>query len=169
MKKIRAILENLDAMISGVSLTILVCITLAGVVMRKVMGQPFAWLEEMQLFFFIWTIFFGGSVAFRTGGQVSIDLIANRLKPKARRVLDMFDYIATVLILLYLCKGGYDLMMSVSGKVTPYFKISYTFIDMAAPIGIVLMILQYTLMIVKEFKGSWKMSDDSAKKGDESL
>ena len=169
MKKIRAILENLDAIISGVSLTILVCITLAGVVMRKVMGQPFAWLEEMQLFFFIWTIFFGGSVAFRTGGQVSIDLIANRLKPKARRVLDMFDYIATVLILLYLCKGGYDLMMSVSGKVTPYFKISYTFIDMAAPIGIVLMILQYTLMIVKEFKGSCKMSDDSAKKGDESL
>ena len=53
MKKIRAILGNLDAVIAGVSLTIVICITLAGVVMRKVVGQPFAWLEEMQLFFFI--------------------------------------------------------------------------------------------------------------------
>lgn len=168
MKKIKAILGNLDAVIAGVSLTIVVCITLAGVVMRKVVGHPFAWLEEMQLFFFIWTIFFGGSVAFRTGGQVSIDLIANRLKPKARRILDLFDYAVTVLILVYLCKGGYELMMSVSGKVTPYFKISYAFIDMAAPIGIILMIVQYTVLIVKEIK-SPKASDDAAEKGEVSL
>ena len=64
MKKIRAILGHLDAVIAGVSLTIVICITLAGVVMRKVVGQPFAWLEEMQLFFFIWTIFFGGALRF---------------------------------------------------------------------------------------------------------
>ena len=169
MKKNRAILGNLDAVIAGVSLTIVICITLAGVVMRKVVGQPFAWLEEMQLFFFIWTIFFGGSVAFRTGGQVSIDLIANRLKPKARRMLDLFDYIATVLILLYLCKGGYELMMSVSGKVTPYFKISYTFIDMAAPIGIILMIVQYTALIVREIKSPKNVSDNAEEKKEVSL
>ena len=100
MKKVKTVLMNLDAIISGISLVIVVCITMAGVIMRKVVGQPFAWLEEMQLFFLIWMIFFGGSIAFRTGGQVSIDLIANRLEPKARRVLDIFDYIITALILI---------------------------------------------------------------------
>lgn len=152
MKKIGNLIGNMDAIISGVSLVIVICITIAGVVMRKVVGQPFAWLEEMQLFFFIWTIFFGGSVAFRTGGQVSIDLIANRLKPVHRKILDIFDYLVTMLILAYMCKGGIELMMSVSGKVTPYFKISYTFVDLAAPIGIFLMMVQYTLSIIWEFR-----------------
>ena len=51
MKKVKTVLMNLDAIISGISLVIVVCITMAGVIMRKVVGQPFAWLEEMQLFF----------------------------------------------------------------------------------------------------------------------
>lgn len=153
MKYLEKIIAGLDSVISGCSLVIVVAITLAGVVMRKVVGQPFAWLEEMQLFFFIYAIFFGGSVAFRTGGQVSIDLIANRLKPGARKILDIIDYLVTLGVLLYLCKGGVELMMSVSGKVTPYFKISYMFIDVAAPAGIILMALQYTFLIVRELTG----------------
>ena len=163
MKKVKTVLMNLDAIISGISLVIVVCITMAGVIMRKVVGQPFAWLEEMQLFFLIWMIFFGGSIAFRTGGQVSIDLIANRLEPKARRVLDIFDYIITAQILIYLCKGGLDLMMSVSGKVTPYFKINYVFVDVAAPIGIVLMLIQYTAIMIKEIR----REPEGEEKGDE--
>ncbi len=163
MKNVKTVLINLDAIISGISLVIVVCITMAGVIMRKIVGQPFAWLEEMQLFFLIWMIFFAGSTAFRTGGQVSIDLIANRLKPKARKALSVLDYIVTVLILIYLCKGGLDLMMSVSGKVTPYFKISYVFVDVAAPIGILLMIIQYTAVMIKEIHREAKPEE----KGDE--
>ena len=111
------------------------------------------------MFFLIWMIFFAGSTAFRTGGQVSIDLIANRLKPKARKALSVLDYIVTMLILIYLCKGGLDLMMSVSGKVTPYFKISYVFVDVAAPIGILLMIIQYTAVMLKEIHREAKLEE----------
>lgn len=146
MKNIRKFLENLDAIIAGSGMVLIVLMTIAGVFMRKAMGRPFAWLEEMQIFFFVWTIYFGGSVAFRTGNQVSIDLIAARLKPKARRVLDAVDYVITLAVLIFLTYGGYYLMMSVTKKVTPYFKISYTFIDLAVPIGCVLMIIQYTLI-----------------------
>ena len=154
-------LLNIDSYISIASLFIIIVITLAGVAMRYIVGKPFAWLEEMQLFFFIYAIFFGGSVAFRTGNQVSIDLIANRLPPKARRVLDTFDYIFTMLILAYLLYGGVNLMSKVSGKVTPYFKISYVWIDLAAPLGIFLMIVQYTLIYIKMMKTPVK-----GKKGD---
>lgn len=153
MKKIQSLIANLDAILSGLSLCAIVLMTVAGVVMRKVVGQPFAWLEEMQIFFFVWTIFLGGSVAFRTGGQVSIDLIAARLKPRARRCLDVFCYVVTMVVLVYLCKGGIDLTMSVTRKVTPYLKISYSYIDAAAPIGCVLMMVQYTWLTLREFTG----------------
>jgi len=147
-------LLNLDNYIAIGSLLIIIVITLAGVAMRYVIGKPFAWLEEMQLFFFIYAIFFGGSVAFRTGSQVSIDLIANRLSPKARKALDVFDYLFTMVILAYLLYGGANLMSKVSGKVTPYFKISYVWIDLAAPVGIFFMMVQYTLIFIKAMKSS---------------
>lgn len=151
MKKLQRFAGNLDVIVARISLCALVLMTVAGVIMRKVVGQPFAWLEEMQLFCFVWTIFLGGSVAFRTGGQVSIDLIANRLKPDKRRILDIFCYVVTMVVLVYLTFGGWELTKSVTRKVTPYFKIKYSYIDIAAPIGCILMMIQYTCIIVKEF------------------
>lgn len=146
MNKARNVIANLDAIVAGVGLILVVGMTVTGVIMRKVVGRPFAWLEEMQIFFFVWTIYFGGSVAFRTGNQVSIDLVAARLKPRARRILDAVDYLITIVVLVYLTYGGYQLMMSVTKKVTPYFKISYSLIDVAVPIGCILMIVQYTFV-----------------------
>ena len=157
MKKVLKVLGNLDAFISGFSLVIIVVITIAVVIMRKFVGQPIAWLEEMQIFFFVWTVFLGGSVAFRLGNQVSIDLIAARLSVKARRVLDVFDYVVSVFVIAWMGVGGWQLMQSpaVRRKVTPYFKIGYTWIDLAVPIGCALMLIQYTFLTVKQIR-SWK-------------
>lgn len=153
MKHIQKIITSLDSIISGISLLLIIFMTVAGVVMRKCFGNPIAWLEEMQIFFFVWTIFLGGSIAFRKGGQVSIDLIAARLNPKARKVLDVFCYVVAMLVLIYLCKGGFELAASVTKKVTPYFKISYKYIDIAAPIGCIIMMVQYTFIILDQLFG----------------
>ena len=50
--------------------------------------------------------------------------------------------------------GGFQLVESVTRKVTPYFKISYTFIDVAAPVGLILMMAQYTWLIIRELRGA---------------
>ncbi|MCI8970663.1 MAG: TRAP transporter small permease subunit, partial [Oscillibacter sp.] len=71
----------------------------------------------------------------------------------ARRVLDVFCYVVAMVVLVYLCKGGVDLTRSVTKKVTPFFKISYSYIDAAAPIGCVLMMIQYTFVIFQELFG----------------
>lgn len=153
MKKVISIIEKLDLFISSISLIIIISITVAGVIARKFLGTPIAWLEEIQLFFFVWTVFFAGSVAFRTGNHVGIDIVAERLNPKARKVLDVIVYIITMLVILYLFKGSLELLSAVTKKVTPYFKISYVYIDAAAPIGCVLMMLQYTILIYRRLTG----------------
>lgn len=156
MNRAVKVISNLDTLISVISLSTIIVITLLGVVMRYIVGKPFAWLEEMQIFFFVYTIFFGGSVAFRTGNQVSIDLIANRLNAHAKRILDIIDYLISMVVLVYLMIGGFKLAVSVAGKVTPYFKINYAYIDIAAPIGIILMIIQYTIIIYKKIRNDRK-------------
>ena len=159
MKRILKFIGNLDAILSCISLVVIVAITIAGVVMRKFVGKPIAWLEEMQIFFFVWTVFLGGSVAFRLGNQVSIDLIAARLSGRAKRVLDLFDYAVSVFVIAWMGVGGWQLMHSpsVRRKVTPYFKIGYAWIDLAVPIGCALMLIQYTYLTVRQIR-SWRQT-----------
>ena len=161
MKKIIKTLCNLDAVLAGISLVIIILITVAGVIMRKFAGRPIAWLEEMQIFFFVWMIFLGGSLAFRMGNQVSIDLIAARLKGQSKKILDVFDYIISMLVIAYMLYGGWRLMHSPSvlRKVTPYFKIGYKWIDLAVPIGCVLMILQYSAIMINQII-KWKKGSE---------
>lgn len=103
-------------------------------------------------------------MAFRTGNQVSIDLIAARLKPGARRILDLIDYVITMVVLFYLTYGGYHLMISVTKKVTPYFKISYSLIDLAVSIGCALMVIQYT---VSTWKSMTSKPEQTKRAGEE--
>jgi len=163
MKKVLRWIGNLDFLIAALALIAIVCITVAGVVMRKFVNRPIAWLEEMQLFFFVWMVFFGASVAFRTGGQISIDIVAERLGTKQRRILDVFAYLVTMAVLIYLFFGGVGLAEAVTKKVTPYLRISYTLIDIAAPIGCALMVVQYSLLVIRE----WFFPEDAvaARKG----
>lgn len=164
MKKAIRTLENLDAIVSGFSLVVIVIITVAGVIMRKFVGRPIAWLEEMQIFFFVWMIFLGGSVAFRMGSQVSIDLIAARLHGRKRSILDVLDYLVSMVVISYMMIGGWRLMHSPSvlRKVTPYFKIGYTWIDLAVPIGCALMLLQYTILILRQIR-AWGSGEGGAR------
>ena len=125
MKNLKKFVCNLDVIISGLSLCAIVVITLAGVIMRKI-----------------------------------IDLVMNRLKGKAARALEIFDVVVTVIVLIYYCYGGYQLMSSVTKKVTPYFKINYAFIDVAAPIGMILMAIQYIVYTYRHLKGLGNPGDD---------
>ena len=60
------ILGNLDIVVAGAALIVLIVLTFAGVVMRYIVGQPFTWLEEVQLFCMVWIVFAAGGAAFRT-------------------------------------------------------------------------------------------------------
>lgn len=82
------------------------------------------------------------------------------MKGKAARALEIFDVVVTVIVLIYYCYGGYQLMSSVTKKVTPYFKINYAFIDVAAPIGMILMAIQYIVYTYRHLKGLGNPGDD---------
>ena len=74
MKALEKIL-NLDYIIAGIALSVLIIVTFGGVIMRYFLGNPIIWGEEVQLFCFVWTVFFGAGAAFRTGSHVAIDVI----------------------------------------------------------------------------------------------
>ena len=68
MKKkitLKSILTNLDAIITGTTLTICVILVNANVIMRYFFNNPIHWCEEVVTSLFVWTVFIGSSYAYR--------------------------------------------------------------------------------------------------------
>jgi TRAP-type C4-dicarboxylate transport system permease small subunit len=88
--------------VSGVSAAVLVLLTAAGVFMRYVVNSPFTWLEEVQMILFVWSAFFGASVAFRCGGHIAIEILADMLPRAVQAVLERVVFALVVLALVYM-------------------------------------------------------------------
>lgn len=139
---------NLDLLLATIALTALVLITSCAVFMRYVLKAPLLWQEEAQAFCQVWMVFLGGSVAFRAGSVVAIEMVVDALSPKARRIVEYFIDGFILLVLLYLAIQSRAYLVQVferSGRSTSILRIPYTVLYGVAPYGCVLMIISYLI------------------------
>lgn len=144
------ILINLDYFIAGAALIALVLVTAIGVVARYALNAPFVWQEEVQIWCFLWIVFFGTGAAFRTNSHVAIDVLVDRFSPTGKKVVNIFVYIVVMFILMFMAKHGADLVFQMvkNGRHTPVLGIPAQVIYSAFPIGCVLMIINYSAIIL---------------------
>lgn len=154
MKKLEKIL-NLDYIIAGSSLVVLVVVTFLGVVMRYYIGKPLIWEEEVQLWCFVWIVFFGGGAAFRAGSHVAIDVIVDMFPKRVRTIVEIMGYIISLYVLGFLLTHSIPLIEQfiLTKRATNILRIPYSFIYSALPVGCVLMIINYTVSMYKKLKG----------------
>lgn len=140
-------LLNLDLILTGMTFLVLVTITFAGVIMRYFINRPLVWLEEVQLMCFVWIVFFGAGAAFRTGSHVAIDMLVDRFPQQIRKLVEILIYITVIIVLGYFMIQGWSLVqqMGQTNRLTNIFKIPYTLIYAAFPIGCVLMMINYSI------------------------
>lgn len=141
-------LLNMDLVISGLALVALIITTFSGVIMRYFLNNPYTWLEEFQLWCFVWLVFFGASAAFRSGGHVAIEIVVDLMPPMAKKVVEILGYFVTMAVLVYFMVHGSNLVKQLlnTGRMTNILKIPYPIIYSALPIGCGLMMLNHTLI-----------------------
>jgi len=146
-KKISSYLWNIDLIIAGIMLTLLILFTFFAVVMRYVVGRPITWGEEFQLLSMVIIVFFGAGAGFRLKSHVAIDVVVDRFPPKIQRIIGIIVYILTVIILAYffIHSASYMGQMFRTSRVTNILHIPYSLIYAAFPIGCALMILNYSV------------------------
>lgn len=147
------ILKNLDLIIASIAFVILVVITFSGVIMRYFFGNPFVWLEELQVALFLWVSFFGGSVAFRVKGHVEINMLYNKYPVLVKKIVSVIIYLVVSFCLFYLMsKSGQMVKMFIdTDKSTSVLSIPSALIYGAIPLCSILMFINYTINAVKEF------------------
>jgi TRAP-type C4-dicarboxylate transport system permease small subunit len=156
--KILSILCNLDIVVAGVVLVILIVLTTAGVIFRYILGSPFTWLEEVQLACMVWIVFAAGGAAFRSGNHVAIEMVVDMLPKKAQKVVSVLISVVVVLTLGYLLVESFGFLSIFvrSGRSTPMLHIPYLYIYGIAPVSFVVMIVSYFYSIIKGVKSEAK-------------
>jgi len=156
--KILSFLCNLDLLVASVVLGILIVLTFFGVIWRRLIGQPFTWLEEVQLACMVWIVFAAGGAAFRTGNHVAIEVIVDLLPAKLQKLMEVLLSIVVVAVLGYLFYQslGFIQMFLKSGRSTSMIKIPYALIYGIAPLSYVLMVISYFYSIITGVKSEAK-------------
>lgn len=141
----KSVIGNLDILVASIALIVLIVLTFFGVIMRYVIGKPFTWLEEVQLFCMVWIVFAAGGAAFRTGSHVAIEMVVEMFPKSAQKVIGYVIDIVVLLVIAYLFYNslGFIGMFMKNGRSSSMLKIPMTVQYGIAPVSYILMIISY--------------------------
>lgn len=141
---------NLDLIVAGIVLVILISVTVAGVIWRYILAHPFTWLEEVQAACMAWIVFAGGGAAFRSGNHVAIEMVVDMFPPKAQKVIGWLISAVVVVVLVYLFiqSIGYVKMFLRSGRATSMLKIPFSLIYAIVPLALIDMLVSYFYALI---------------------
>lgn len=113
--------------------------------MRYVVGKPFTWLEEVQLFCMVWIVFGAAGAAFRTHNHVAIEIVVDAMPKKMQKLVEYFidAIVLIVLSFLFIHSIGFVSLFFRSGRSTSMLEIPYWFIYAIAPLSCIDMIISY--------------------------
>ena len=141
MSRFKRTLSHLDDHLAVVALVVIILITVAGVFMRYVVGEPFKWTEEVSKALVVWFTFLGASTLMRGDEHISIDVLVRRLPPRLRYAMRLFRMIVMTTVLVFLVVWGTMLLVIAWYKITPILHVRYTFIDLVVPSTAVAMLV----------------------------
>lgn len=154
MKMLFRLLDEIADWSGKAAAVAIVLIMVTAVFMRYAVGDPLQWVEEVLITIFIWMIMLGAASAMRVRGHVSIDAFTSMLSSNTQRWVQVFNDIASIVILCTLGWLGLDLAMEAGDKITAILGISYTYIDLAIPVGCFWMALYVAAHLVRDLTGS---------------
>lgn len=136
--------KHLFRSISIIAQLLLVSSVAAGfyqVVARFVLQSPADWSEAWTRASLIWTVMLGISIAFRQGAMLSVEMLHELLKGKARRILEHFVLVIVVGFLGFLAWVGIQMTQRVKFQTMPSLEFSISWIYVSIPIGAILAII----------------------------
>ena len=154
---LKTILTNLDAIITGTTLTICVVLVNANVIMRYFFNNPIHWSEEVVTSLFVWTVFIGSSYAYRKHSHLGVDILVNLMPPKmkavVKSVMSVLELFVLTMLTVVSSQYVYHLIFSRSGKLkvimTDLLRIPKWWTGIAVPIGFGLSAIYSVYFMVK--------------------
>ena len=120
------------------------------VVFRYVIKGSLPWSEEVARYLMIWIGFIGGSLAFRSGEFIGIEVLRIRMSPLFSRVLEISISISLILFLSFLVIVGVEFSLRGAIQLSPVLRIKMTYAYMAIPIGAGFCLVHACVFLLKQ-------------------
>jgi len=153
--KIIEVLSKATGYMSVVAVFASVAIIIYEVFARYIFRWPTVWEIEASVFLIIFTTFVGSAFALKNNAHIRMDMIEERLSPRARRKLALVTSVLSFAFCVVASFKGWQMWWEAyrlgwrSDSVwAPPLAIPYLFL----PIGFALMSLQYIALIAKQIE-----------------
>ena len=122
------------------------------IIYRYLLVKPIPWAEEAARYCFIWATFLGASVATRTKGHTSVDLIIDLVPGRFKNLLTLIGYTISIVFLWFILKFGFNVSMSIlkMKQTSPALQLPMFYAYIGIPIGAATMVLNYLDVFLEE-------------------
>jgi TRAP-type C4-dicarboxylate transport system permease small subunit len=136
----------------GLPLAFLVLATSCSVFMRYWMEDPILWMEETSGLAMIWVVMIGAMSAKRDDENLSIAFLCDMMSERVRIYTSIAISLISIGMLLYIAYLGINLADKVAFKLTSVLKLSWYWIDIAIPLGMVGTVIFVAINMVKAIR-----------------
>ena len=128
-------------------LAVMAVIIFANVVLRYTTSQSIEWAEEVARHLMIWLTFLGCGPTLRYGGHIAVENLQDVLSPKGAIAMRAFIALLLTAFFVYCIWFGLDYMDRTQYQITPATQISVAIIYAALPVGMLLTLIHWMLIM----------------------
>ncbi len=101
-------IDQVEETLIAVLLGLMTMVTFANVIARYVFNDNLLWALEVTVFLFAWLVLLGASYCVKKNLHLGIDVVANMLSPRWRRLMALAAVACCIAFSLLLLKGSWD-------------------------------------------------------------
>lgn len=135
------LLRNIDSVLSGMALVVVILSVSFGVFMRYVFDNPPVWTNELAAIAFTWLVFLGTSIAFKKKMHIGIDLLVTHLSNRVQWVVGLTAHFVLLVFFGYMVIYGTVFSVESLAQPTSIMRLPNTCFYSAVPVSFALMLL----------------------------
>lgn len=143
--------QNIEVILGSVTISITVLSVITNVILRYGFGIQFAWIEEVSVGCFIWTVFLGATAAYKDKALIGVEVLTKILPFRGRRVLELIIYTLLLVLNGTLFYLSYNYTAG-SNKITSALEVSYVYINSSIVVSFGLMTIYSIKFLVEDIQ-----------------
>lgn len=168
MKRLLAIYDQIEEKLLVVSLAVNVLIIFMQVVMRSVFNSSISWSEELARYIFIWQIWLGASIAYRSQAHIKVELIFNLVtSPRFRRYIEIIVDSIWLAFSIFLLVEGIQLLQNMVARnvLSAGMRLPLVYVYAALPVSSFFISLRVLIGIIEKIKSPIASRGEEIKEG----
>jgi TRAP-type C4-dicarboxylate transport system permease small subunit len=125
-----------------------VLVLLLQVFFRYVLHSPLEWYLEIVEISYMWALFMGISIAFKTGSHIQFIFLFNKLGPKPQRTIALACQVLSLVFFILMIYYGFRFFTFSKNYMMPTIEISQQWKFLCVPISAIIMTLHNLELII---------------------